>query len=179
MAFPTAPPTLTPAGFDTWANAVTDTILDYNKFSGARVTKSAGQAIPTGTVTNVTWNTETFDVGGYHDNATNNSRLTIPAGFADAYYLLQAQLSWTGSTGGYRRFQSIIKNGFTSDDQGMVHTGPLTNATGALIVNWSALVAATAGDYFEVECFQDTGSDLSLIQLDENSWFSITRVGAA
>lgn len=50
-------------------------------FSGALVKKSADQTTANysaGAV--IAWDAETRDVGGWHDNVTNNDRLTVPSG---------------------------------------------------------------------------------------------------
>ena len=51
------------------------------RFMGALVRKASDQLTANYTAaTAVTWDSETYDTDGFHDNVTNNSRLTIPAG---------------------------------------------------------------------------------------------------
>jgi hypothetical protein len=47
-------------------------------FSGARVYKSTTQTISS-TLTAVTFDLENYDTNSYHDNTTNNTRLTVPS----------------------------------------------------------------------------------------------------
>ena len=54
-------------------------------FSGCRVYQSVLQTINT-TATVVNFGAELFDTNSYHDNATNNSRITIPT---SGYYTVQ------------------------------------------------------------------------------------------
>src|SRR5687767_11840600 len=49
-------------------------------FSGALVKKSIDQTTADySTSTAVAFDEEEYDIGGYHDNSTNNTRLTVPA----------------------------------------------------------------------------------------------------
>lgn len=75
-------------------------------FNGARVYKSSGQSIGT-TLTALSFDTESFDTNTYHDNATNNSRLTVPTtGYyritglvtSDANATTRAQIRVNGTT---------------------------------------------------------------------------------
>lgn len=93
----------------------------------------------------VGFNAEVYDTHGMHDNATNNSRLTVPTGW-DGYYLLIA--SGVVSTGTF----SIVfhKNGtlYTYADY--------CNNHGA----GSTILSASAGDYFEWKGYASTGLSL-------------------
>lgn len=46
-------------------------------FSGALVRKSANQTIAADTLTAIAWDVEAYDTDGFHDNVTNNDRLTV------------------------------------------------------------------------------------------------------
>ena len=56
-------------------------------FKGASVYASSSQSISNATWTTMTWNSESWDTDAFHDNSTNNSRLTVPAGLAGKYQL--------------------------------------------------------------------------------------------
>jgi hypothetical protein len=123
-----------------WASAST-------AFSGALVTKTSAQAITGSTNTLVTWDTEAngFDTNSYHDNTTNNQRLTVPTA---GYYRITGQITLDASANGYRNL-SIIKNG---------STGILGISTGPNSVDWTyipftftALLAAN--DYLTLSVF--------------------------
>ena len=53
--------------------------------TGVGVTKSATQSIATATYTAISWDQEGWDTNSYHDNVTNNSRVTIPSGKGGKY----------------------------------------------------------------------------------------------
>ena len=77
-------------------------------FSGARVTKSASQSLTNVTYTTITFNQEPLDVGGYHDNSTNNTRLTVPSG-KTGYFLVQWNLhAYNVTAMAYK----LLKNGY-------------------------------------------------------------------
>jgi hypothetical protein len=63
-------------------------------FNGARVYKSSGQSI-TSTLTVVTFDSESYDTDTYHDNLTNNSRLTVPS---TGYYRITGIVATDGNT---------------------------------------------------------------------------------
>lgn len=59
-------------------------------FIGAKAYSAATQSITGATVTAVTLGSEEFDTTAFHDNASNNTRMTIPSG-KDGYYLVEGQ----------------------------------------------------------------------------------------
>ena len=55
-------------------------------FVGVNATRTnVSTAVTANTEILVAFTTEEFDTNGFHDNSTNNSRLTIPAGYAGKY----------------------------------------------------------------------------------------------
>jgi hypothetical protein len=69
------------SGIPSWATPATPA------FSGAFVTKNTTQTITTAsTYFAVSFQAETYDTGSFHDNTTNNSRLTVPTA---GYYRFQ------------------------------------------------------------------------------------------
>ena len=143
-------------------------------FSGARVTKSANQSIATATYTTVTFDQEPLDVGGYHDNATNNSRLTIPTG-KTGYFLVQWNLhSYNVGAMAYK----LLKNGSS-----IVQFSDSYNWTTGTEVDFTNqwLGALSAGDYVEIQIYQGSGGARNVYGstgVNEPSWFQITYLGA-
>lgn len=60
------------------------------------------------------FDTERFDVGAMHDNAVNNSRLTVPAGQGGLYHITFHARVVPGDTPPYQFVATIRKNGVTS-----------------------------------------------------------------
>jgi hypothetical protein len=124
----------------------------------AGLSMSAGNtSISTGTYTALPFATEQFDVGGFHDTVTNNTRVTIPAGKAGYYqFNLQAYFSANG-TG--TREMILYKNGsgiYSSDSAYMQPSG--TNGT---TTNSAVVVSAAVSDYFQLYIYQTSGGGLS------------------
>lgn len=72
--------------------------------AGSSVTTTA----TSGTTVGVAFNTEQFDTDGYHDNVTNNSRFTVPAGLGGLYVVsCQFNLGLSGGNG----FAGLLLNG--------------------------------------------------------------------
>jgi hypothetical protein len=140
-------------GVPSWA-----TPSSGSTFAGCRLTKSVGQTLTNNADTIITWDVETFDVGGYHDNVTNNSRITIPSGKA-GYYQINAALSYAATGAGTRIIQ-IAKNGVTFT-YNLVVVG--ANASGYETPTFSDVIYGAVGDYFEVGGLQSSGGNLNVI----------------
>jgi hypothetical protein len=130
-----------------------------SSFSGCRLTKSANQNITSNTFTTVTWDTETYDVGGYHDNSTNNSRITIPSGKA-GYYQINSMFAFAASASGSQRIGRIKKNGSASyyNNAG---TAGLTSG-GYASFAMADIVYGAVADYFEIDALS-SGATLDII----------------
>jgi hypothetical protein len=148
-------------------------------FSGARVFNSADQGLATSTRTVLSFNSEAapqYDVGGYHDTATNNSRLTAPAA---GYFLVFADVYFTPNATGSR--QLIFEINRTVVFVGRVVEQAVNPGaeSAASVLNLTTVVHMNAGDYIEVSAFQSSGSTLSALTLPD--WapiFGIVRLGS-
>ena len=144
-------------------------------FVGALVTKSTGQSLTSGTAATLTWNTESFDTNGFHDNSTNNSRLTVPTGYGGKYY-------WTTTVGfgiaaaTGNKTVVIRKNG---TDIFYTEYAPSAEVD---FTNLSGVISMNAGDYLEVRARQTSGGAVTVQGDDYNattvSFFSVTYLGA-
>jgi hypothetical protein len=126
-----------------------------SSFVGVALSDSSDQSIPNNTSTAVNFDSEKYDTSGFHDNAVNNSRITIPAGKA-GYYLVIAKIDWYNNTTGRRNVQ-IRKNG----------TNIASAFLGALINEEvhnqvSTIVNLAVNDYLEIFAYQTSGGSLSL-----------------
>lgn len=127
-------------------------------FSGARVFHSVAQSIAgNGQWAVLAFDSERYDTDAYHDIATNNGRLHIPAGAATQRYLLTASARFAANSTGQRGIQLRI-NGTTSIAMD-VRPATAAEATGMSIATEYQL---SAGDYVEVLVFQGSGAALNI-----------------
>lgn len=145
------------------ANAVTGLL----PFRGACVSKTSAQSLTSSTATAITWDAEDFDTDAIHDSVTNNTRLTVPSGVA--YVEVFGRYGFASGAGS--RLAYIRKNGTsiaTNFDASVfeayntIHTGP---------------IAVSAGDYFELFLWQDTGGALNAAGADPSMRFSMRIIG--
>jgi hypothetical protein len=175
--------TTTPAS-DDWAvietsggNSRKVKLRNSNPFSGALVKKSADQttanysAFPV-----VTWDAEEYDTDTYHDNATNNSRLTVAVA---GYYQVGGQINVSnGTASDYVRLALTRYNSSSVAQNAIGLPQPIIeiSATPSVAVFATAMpVLCAAGDYFELNF--DTETDTSITVAANTSWFGIWRVG--
>lgn len=132
---------------------------------------SAGQSISNNALTALNFNTNLFDVGGVHSTTTNINRFTAPS---TGLYLCIGCVVFAANTSGTSRTMSVRKNGSVSS-YGSTQV-PTTGGSDNVIVNFSALVNLTAGDYVEFMVFQDSGGALTTGSGAGGTIGSITRV---
>lgn len=70
--------------------------------------KSADQTVSANTFVALTWNSELYDTVGLHDTVTNNSRMTVPSGYAGIWRVI-AQITDQSATGSHH--VAVYKNG--------------------------------------------------------------------
>jgi hypothetical protein len=165
-----------------WAPAAdTDTTytagrgLDLNGTSfrlgvdGARVQKAATQSISNTTFTAMTFTSEVYDSGSYHDNATNTSRLTVPIA---GKYLITGSIEYTANATGIRA-AGIRMDGTTYiASQSTASLGSVLATT----VNVSVVRDLAANAYVELMAYQSSGGALNTLANDMTH-FSITFLG--
>ncbi len=143
-------------------------------FVGCFVYGTANQTISNATVTTVPFAAENFDSNGFHDNSTNNSRITIPTG-KGGKYLVVAQSSFAPNLTGFRQLR-ILKNGTAVQISQMNN-----NASNTVDIqnNLSYILSLAAADYIEMAVYQNTGGNLTLTNSTDNDTFlSVTYQGA-
>lgn len=138
----------------------------------ALVYHNATQSIATGSsLTALSFNSETYDVGAMHDTVANNSRLTVPAG-GDGLYLVVAGAFFASNATGVRSI--AIRKGGTTVVGGANCVG--TSAVDS-VLQTSALVALVAGDYVEACVNQTSGGNLNVGDTTGTyHWFAIAKL---
>ena len=124
-------------------------------FVGCSLTKTANQSTSNVTLTTISWDSENFDTDGFHDNVTNNSRITIPSGKAGKY-LFTSIINWNNNATGYREVR-FTKNG-TAQSYANIAATP-TGEAGTVITQILNLAVA---DYVEIKAEQSSGGALDV-----------------
>lgn len=133
---------------------------------GALVNRNSNQAYAAGTATTVEWNNEVYDYGGYHDNAVNPSRITIPV------------------TGVYRLSCNVVVNATTYAWGWMRVNGAIVAGCPQvshdldcdLLNMCSAPMELNAGDYVDVVIQSNAAGNIGA---NHQTWFAIELVDPA
>ena len=124
-----------------------------------RLRKTSNQPIPFSIDTAVAWDIEDFKTDIGHSNTTNNTRITINT---PGVYLLQALVRWAFNGAGGRKACGLDVNGVHIPSTGNeVHPGPVSSPT-TLTCSTQAIVRLAAGNYVEVNVFQQAASSLDV-----------------
>ena len=151
--------------------SATGTLGGKLAFRGARVTKSGVQSISPDTLTPISFDTESYDTDAIHDNSTNNTRLTVPAGvtIVSVYGLLK-YAALLVEAAAYLRL-----NGTTyvamGDDQINVITDPAFPDRSVCVVSIIGY-PVSAGDYFELVGYQSEAGAWNLSA--DSTYFQMT-----
>ena len=139
-------------------------------FRGALAYLGANQSINDSSITVISFTSESYDTSAIHDNSTNPSRLTVPAGVTRVKLITQVEFA--GNASGYRSI-FIYKNGGSYQGEPQVVVAP--QATANRIQAVSAALTVVAGDYFEVNVYQTSGGPLNAIGggNGDNTWFAM------
>jgi hypothetical protein len=140
-------------------------------FVGCSLYKSSNQNATNGVSTSVTFDSELFDTNGFHDNSTNNTRITIPTGYAGKY-LITSALQWGANSSGIR-VNDIKLNGSTFLGYSYMDAGGYQSCQVSMIQD------LVVGDYIEMIGYQNSGSTLTIGGGGRGeTFFAITYLGA-
>jgi hypothetical protein len=143
-------------------------------FVGAGIYASS-QTITRGTYAKIAYANEDYDTNAFHDNVTNNTRMTVPTGYGGKY-LINAIIQMPSAV----TTQAVVlfKNGSRFQQDG-IHEGWIQTIAGlsnndAAGVGGSVVLDAVATDYFEIACYVDGSGTATL----SNSRFDFVFLGA-
>jgi hypothetical protein len=126
------------------------------KFMGVRVYHSSTTTLSNSTITTINFNSERYDTDGFHDTVTNNSRLTATI---DGYYIIAGNLTYDFHATGIRS-NFILLNGTTyiaaDSRRAPVQAGETSQ------INTGTIYFLNAGDYVEMQGFQNSGGNLNV-----------------
>ena len=140
------------------------------KLVGARVYDASDQTIANATGTAVAFDTEMYDTGGFHDNSTNNSRLTAPV---SGYYIITGHIRFYGNATGIR-WISIREGG----DTGIARQYNSSPGAGDIVLSVATIYYLAASEYVELMVYQDSGGNLDTRTVSDYAVrFAINRIG--
>lgn len=123
-----------------------------------QVKRTTTQAITTASVTDVLFNAETFDTDDMHSTTSNTDRITVNTA---GVYIVTGNLQMAGNATGVRGIY-IRKNGSTFA-RFFVTAVDALNLPG---LSASAVITASAGDYFTCSVYQNSGGNLDVLADD-------------
>jgi hypothetical protein len=144
------------------------------KTNGARVYNDANITHnTTGTWQTLTFNSERWDDAGYHDTVTNTSRFTIPQ---PGRYRIGGHVRFDANATGIRGIR-ITEN--AGSILGQVTVPTITDGN-QLVLSVMTEMELSAGDYVELDAFQNSGGALTLVLSSggnlQNLEFWISRI---
>lgn len=123
---------------------------------GCRVYNNTTQSINSATDTLLTFNSEDDDTDAYHSVSSATSRITIPAGLGGLYDVMASVGFDANATGA--RFVRFLVNGAATNGGEISAKGVVTYTNNVMVGTHLRL---TAGDYVEVNVYQDSGAPLN------------------
>jgi hypothetical protein len=149
------------------------TVSTSPTFVGCSIYKqTTAQSLSTGTATAITFNAEEFDTDTYHDNSTNNTRITIPSGKAGKY-LVVAAITFASSGTGIRTI-SVYKNGAGAFENFQHAPTPSAAMRGQV----TGILNLSVADYLEVYANQQSGGNLDVNAGQADTRFAVIYLGA-
>ena len=137
-------------------------------FSGAQVTLAANETTANYTSdTAVPFDQETYDVDGWHDNVTNNSRLTVPSGVTRVRVGANIQVALIDNNEAV--LFRIAKGGSTAWD-GAAASRAGQNTGAAMLSIVTGPVDVVAGDYFEANLLIAVDTSVTITAANTNFW---------
>jgi hypothetical protein len=137
-----------------------NTLVQQGGGGGAyvRVAKTGNQSLTDLSLTALTWDTETEDASGFHDNSTDNARLTVPSGM-DGVYQITCGVLFASNGTGFRRAEIRFNGG--SIIGGSRHMAVTTGST-ATVVTATTIYRLAAGQYVDCLAQQSSGGSLNV-----------------
>lgn len=141
-----------------WGDIVRDDLMALYGRPCVRVYKSGTQSILNNTLTKVTFDLELTDTHAAHSTSSNTDRITIPTSWGGSW-MIGGTIYWATSTAGSRRHVEIGLN----DALKIADSDNPATSSGWATQNVSCLWTGVAGDYFNLNVYQDTGGNLNVL----------------
>lgn len=142
------------------ADYYTKTEVDAFSPTGTSVNPTAIQLLPTNTWSVINFDSEDYDDDGWHDNVTNNSRITIDA---NGRYICAGSVGLQFTSNGDIGIALAVNGSIVKKVE--FDTGVTVNTKGVTI---SYPLALSASDYVELHVFQHVGSSVNTVYTETN-----------
>lgn len=145
-------------------------------FIGALAYSTSTQTATSGSDLRLAWNAEVYDGASFHDNVTNNSRMTIGSGVSYVELVGNLAVITNGTATAGSVLATIWKNG-SAMGTALAEDSRYTVGVGATVYLQvqSPVLAVGSGDYFELNVNQNTGAAAKLDVASAN-WFALKAV---
>lgn len=164
LNIPPSPTTLTAISKTGFGDPVRDSLLWLaTDAPTCRVYNSANISVGTGAYAALTFDSESFDVGGCHSTSVNTGRITVPSG-AGGKWSVSGNITFAVNSTGQRGV-AIRLNGTTYIATATTAAFASIDASLHISAHWSA----SAGDYFELMAFQNSGGALNVVRSSDFS----------
>jgi hypothetical protein len=133
-------------------------------FVGCNALRSnVSTAMTEGVAFKVSLTTEEFDTSGFHDNSSNNTRVTIPSGKGGYYIVNGYALNATGTTGYYQVLYLLKNNAaFTGGGFREGYYGRFSGSETNTVMTFSSVLSLAAGDYLELQYVQQVTETINM-----------------
>ena len=142
-----------------WGQTVRDDLQFLNQWVGCFVQRGPGTYLNDDITSRayIQWDgTDLWDSDNFHNPASNNSRLTIPAGLGGKYMVGARLITSAPANTNQRDWQAFVRvNGSTEFFVNGGHMTPLANGR-AWVITVDFPVVLNAGDYVEIGAAQST-----------------------
>lgn len=137
-------------------------------FNGCRASVSVDTTATTAVNLAIPFATETYDTNTYHDNVTNNTRLTAPVA---GYYRIGATVEWMGNATGRRTIGYRVNGGAVV----WMEDIPVAAIASTLFQSFTTEMNLAAASYVEIVALQTSGGNLNV--MNASSFATISFIG--
>lgn len=142
-------------------------------FEGCLIWNSSNISLSNNSWTTITFDSEEYDVGGYHSVSSNTSRITIPSGKA-GYYHFQGMISYATNATAQRLARFAVSDGRLYNNFGAAASGSTYGSS----VYIGTTFYCSEGTYVELRGLQNSGGSLNVESQVYSTYMSCTYLGA-
>jgi len=137
--------------------------------NAVHVYRTANQLIGNAAWTSLLWDAELFDESGMHSTSSNTSRLVA---LCAGTYEVAAMVRFDANATGNRFIRIDPSNAAAGAEVSMANMGASTHT--AVVTH--ATYTLAAGDYVEIQCYQNSGGDLNALGAASQSHATMRKV---